>query len=243
MLKLLIVDAAEDFRMALAEAMKGMYIIKTCDDGQSALELARTFSPDLLILDLMISGVDGLSLVQMIAQIRGKPIVLATTRFQSVYVLDAATRVGIDYIVVKPCSLQAVVNRLADLVDSRIPNVVTMPDPQITVANLLRSLGFTSGTKGYTYLREAVPIYAKDPQQAITKELYPEVAKRCGGNAKLVERDIRTAIDRAWKYSDKQIWKLYFQTLPDGSLKRPSNAVFIARIAETLFEQLYNNAL
>lgn len=243
MLKLLIVDAAEDFRMALADALKGTYVVKTCDDGQSALELARTFGPDLLILDLMIPGMDGLSLVQMITQIRRKPIVLATTRFQSDYVVAAAGRIGIDYMVVKPCNMQALVARLADLVDCRIPNAVTMPDPQITVANLLRSLGFTSGTKGYTYLREAIPIYAKDPQQAITKELYPAVAKRCGGNAKLVERDIRTAIDRAWKYSDEQIWKLYFQPLPDGSLKRPSNAVFIARIAETLFEQLYNNDL
>ena len=100
MLKLLIVDGTEDFRLALADALKGTYIIKTCDEGESALETARTFAPDLLILDLMIAGVDGLSLVQMITEIRGKPLILATTRFQSDYVLDAAGRIGIDYMVV-----------------------------------------------------------------------------------------------------------------------------------------------
>ena len=137
MLKLLIVDGSEDFRIALADALKGMYIIKTCDDGESALEIARSFGPDLLILDLMISGVDGLSLVQMITEIRGKPMVLATTRFRSPYVMDAATRIGIDYMVIKPCSIQAVTARLEDLAVSRNREEQARPDPGVMISNVL----------------------------------------------------------------------------------------------------------
>ena len=236
-LKLLIVDGAEDFRAGLADALKGMYVVKTCADGQSALESARNFCPDLLILDLMISGMDGLSLVQLITQIRGKPLILATTRFLSDYVLEAASRIGIDYMVVKPCNIQALVGRLADLVDSRNPGVQARPDPRVSVANLLLAMGFTTNNKGYTYLREAIPIYAEDPQQAITKELYPAVAKCCGGNGDQVERAVRTAIDRAWQRRDDQIWKLYFTPLPDGSMKKPSNAEFISRLAELLIRR------
>lgn len=237
MLKLLIIDGAEDFRAGLADALKGMYIVKTCGDGQSALELARSFGPDLLILDLMISGVDGLSLVQLITQIRGQPLILATTRFLSDYVLEAASRIGIDYMVVKPCNIQALVGRLADLVDSRNPGIMARPDPRVSVANLLLAMGFATNNKGYTYLREAIPIYAEDPQQAITKELYPAVAKRCGGSADQVERAMRTAIERAWLRRDEHIWKLYFTPLPEGEIKKPSNSEFISRLADLLIRQ------
>lgn len=237
MLKLLIIDGAEDFRAGLADALKGMYIVKTCGDGQSALELARSFGPDLLILDLMISGVDGLSLVQLITQIRGQPLILATTRFLSDYVLEAASRIGIDYMVVKPCNIQALVGRLADLVDSRNPGIKARPDPRVSVANLLLAMGFATNNKGYTYLREAIPIYAEDPQQAITKELYPAVAKRCGGSADQVERAMRTAIERAWLRRDEHIWKLYFTPLPEGEIKKPSNSEFISRLADLLIRQ------
>ena len=237
MLKLLIVDAAEDFRVALADALKSKYIVKTCDDGEAALELARNFGPDMLILDLMISGMDGLSLVQKISQIRGKPQVLATTRFQSPYVLQAAGRIGVDYVVVKPCNIQALLDRVADLAESRNPGVQLKPDPRMTVANLLLAMSFAASNKGYQYLREAIPIYAQDPQQAFTKELYPEVAKRCGGNPEQVERAMRTAIERAWKLRDEQVWRLYFMSLPDGSLKKPSNSEFISRLADVLFRQ------
>ena len=241
MLKLLIADASEDFRSALADATKGMYAVRTCCDGPSALELARTFAPDLLILDLMMPGMDGLSLVELIAQIRGRPLILATTRFASEYVLESAGRIGIDYMVVKPCNIQSLVTRLADLANSRNPEARARPDPKVTVANLLLNMGFATNNKGYLYLREAIPVYAEDPQQAVTKELYPAVAKRCGGSVEQVERAMRTAIHRAWQRRDEQIWRLYFTPLPDGSMKKPSNSEFISRIADLLIRQEQEN--
>lgn len=237
MLKLLIVDGTEDFRLALADALKGTYIIKTCDEGESALETARTFAPDLLILDLMIAGVDGLSLVQMITEIRGKPLILATTRFQSDYVLDAAGRIGIDYMVVKPCNIRAVAARLEDLVASRNREEPVRPAPGMTVANTLMALGIATKHRGYTYLREAIPLFAEDPRQAITKELYPAVGKRYNASSDQVERAIRTAVERAWNQRDEQVWKLYFTPSPEGSIRKPSNSEFIFRLADQLIRR------
>ena len=212
-------------------------MVKTCDDGESALDLARSFAPDLLILDLMISGVDGLSLVQMITEIRGKPLVLATTRFQSDYVMDAATRIGIDYMVVKPCNIRAMITRLDDLVASRNRAEWAKPDPMVTVANALMSLGVATHVSGYQYLREAIPAFAKDPRQAITKELYPAVGKVCNVSAEQVERSMRTAIGSAWERRDEQIWRLYFSPQADGSIRKPSNSEFISRLAEQLIRE------
>lgn len=237
MLKVLIVDATEEFRATLAEALKGMYAVRTCGDGEEALELAQSYTPDLLVLDLTVAGMDGLSLVQIITETHRKPIILATTRFLSDYVLEASSRIGIDYMMVKPCNIRAVVTRIADLVESRNPREQARPDPKVSVANLLLVLGIATNNKGYSCLREAIPLYAKDPHQAITKELYPAVAKLCGSSALQVERAMRTAIDRAWKRRDDQIWKLYFPPLPDGTMERPCNSKFISRLADTLISR------
>lgn len=234
MQKLLIVDATEEFRSALADAAKGIYIVRTCGDGEEALELAATFAPDILVLDLTVSGMDGLSLAQILSQGPVKPVILATTRFTSPYVLDAAGRTGIDYMMVKPCNIRAVLARLEDLVSCREPKVRARPDPKVSVSNLLLALGIHTNNKGYIYLREAIPLYAKDPQQSVTKELYPLVGKLCGGSVEQVERAMRTAIQRAWNQRDEQIWKMYFVTLADGFVKRPSNSEFISRLAELL---------
>ena len=237
MQKLLIVDATEEFRSALADATKWIYIVRTCGDGEEALELARAFLPDLLVLDLTVAGMDGLSLAQILSRGPNRPVILATTRFTSPYVLDAASRTGIDYMMVKPCNIRAVLARLEDLVNCREPRAQARPDPKVSAANLLLALGIHTNNKGYIYLREAIPIYAKDPQQSVTKELYPAVARLCGGSVEQVERAIRTAIQRAWNQRDEQIWKLYFVTMPDGSVKRPSNSEFISRLAEQIICQ------
>ena len=87
MQKLLIVDATEEFRSALADATKGIYIVRTCGDGEEALELARAFLPDMLVLDLTVAGMDGLSLAQILSRGPNRPVILATTRFTRILLL------------------------------------------------------------------------------------------------------------------------------------------------------------
>ena len=234
MQKLLIVDASEEFCDALADMLKNTYAVRICTDGDCALELMGTFGPELLVLDLTVAGIDGLSVAQMISDGRGRPAILATTRFISDYVLEAASRIGIDYMVVKPCNLRAMAARLADLAANRKRGEVAYQDQKVSVANLLLNLGFSTNCKGYNYLREAIPVYAKDPGQAMTKELYPAVAKSFGASALQVERAMRTAIEKAWKRRDDNVWKLYFAPLADGTIEKPCNSEFISRLADML---------
>jgi len=235
MLKLLIVDSADDFRAALTHTLKEKYIVRSCPDGEEALSIARTFLPDILVLDLAIAGLDGLSLLQIITESREKPIILATTRFFSDYVLEASGRIGVDYMMLKPCNLRAVTARLEDMVQSRRQPEVLRPDPQVSVSNVLLVLGIASNKRGYQYLREAIPLYARDPHQSMTKELYPEVAKRCMSESKCVERSMRDAIEKAWKKRDDHIWKLYFPCSSQGEIRKPTNSMFISRLADCLF--------
>lgn len=234
MQKLLIVDAAEDFCSALGDALKESYSVRTCNDGETALSLMRSFEPELLVLDLTISGVDGLSVMQTISEGRTKPGVLATTRFLSDYVLETASRVGIDYMVVKPCNIKALTSRLADLAENCRNREVVYRDHKVSVANLLLNLGFSTNCKGYNYLREAIAAYAKDPGQTMTKELYPAVGKRFGASALQVERAMRTAIEKAWKRRDDHLWGKYFTPSANGEIEKPCNSEFISRLADVM---------
>lgn len=235
-LKLLIADGTEDFRMALEDVLRDSYTLRTCDDGVTALALIREFQPDLLMLDMMLPGLDGISLLQRCAAADRKPTVLATTRFYNDYVLNAARELGVAYIMVKPCDVRATVARLEDLSRRTYPPVNAASDPRAYVSDLLLALGIPTKLKGYGYLREAILLMVEDPLQSITKVLYPGVAavykkENLRIDAKHVERSIRSAIENGWDHRDKALWRSYFGT---EEISRPSNGAFITRLAECL---------
>lgn len=233
-LKLLIADSNEDFRLALAQALQGAYFVRSCQSGRQALELLHTFRPDVLVLDPMIPDLDGISLLESAAADGIRPMVLVATAYVNDYLTDAAGRLGIGYIMIKPCDIPATVARIADLSQRIQPPVLTVPDPRTSVSNILLSLGIPAKLHGYGYLREAILLIAREPDQAITKELYPSVAALCRCAPKHVERSSRSAIHAAWEKRDERIWKLYFQPGPDGTIPRPTNAEFIRRLADSL---------
>lgn len=230
-MKLLIAEGTEEFRMALMEALQGVYQVRACGDGQETLEAVRQFQPDLMILDLMLPGLDGITLLQRAVEAGFHPMVLAITSYQNAYVLDALQRLGVGYVMVKPCDLRATMARLADLSQRIASPVVTKPDVQVHVSNLLLAMGFKTRHMGYGYLRCAIVRMTEDFRQSITKELYPAVAQEFGTDRKSVEHCIRTAIEKAWEAGDRQLWRMYFEQ-ESSCAHRPSNGEFIRRIAE-----------
>ena len=233
-LKLLIADGNEEFRTALSEALQGAYHVRSCRTGKEALSLLQSFNPDVLVLDLILPEMDGISLLEHAAAGSLRPMVLATTRLTNDYILDSVTRLGVDYLMLRPCDVPSTVARIRDLSRRLHPPLITPPDPVTQVSNLLLSLGIPTRLKGYQLAREAILIMARNPDMAITKELYPAVAAVCGGDKAHVERSIRSAVSTAWASRDDRIWQLYFRPGPDGSIRRPTNGTFITRLADSL---------
>ena len=229
MRKLLIADCSEDYRTALANALTGQYHILCCRTGTEALELLRRETPDIFVLDLMLPELDGLTLLERACSEGIRPMVLAATPILTGYVYSCAQRLGIEYLIRKPCEIDAIASRVKDL-SQRLATLQPKSDPAVSVTELLLSLGFSTKHNGFSYLREAILLIAKNPSQSITKVLYPAVAHIFGCQKENVERSIRTAVDSAWERGDRQLWNRYF---PDAAY-RPSNAVFISRIAEAL---------
>lgn len=234
MMKLLIADPAEEFGTALANHLRGLYHIRICTEGMEALEQMLEYKPDVLVLDMMMPGLDGISLLQAVTDAQLHPMVLATTRFSSDYVLEALSDMGVGYVMRKPCDIRAMVSRILDLSQRIHAPMFSRPDPHNAASNMLLTLGIRTKLKGYNNLREAIPLMAKDPGLSLTKELYPAVGKLCNSSGQQVERAIRSAINSAWIQRDDQVWRMYFQPGKNGRVPRPTNGAFISRLADCL---------
>ena len=203
-MSVLIADSSEEFRSTLANALQGNYRVHACRTGKEALDILQRTPPDVLILDLMLPELDGISLLQTVSAAGVRPTVLATTRLANDYVVEATTKLGVEYLMIKPCDIRAIVSRVNDLCCHRPRPSISAPDNRTHISNLLISLGISTKLRGYPYLREAVL------------------------------RSIRNAIQGAWNQRNEALWAQVFQPDEHGGIPRPSNAAFITRLADRL---------
>lgn len=232
-LNLLIVDGNEDFHQALEKSLQASYAVYHSDNGKHALEIAKTLNPDVIVLALMLTELDGISLLHAIRALGMHPAILVATRMYTHYVFEAAEELGIEYMIRKPCDPAAVAQRLNDLSHRlRFPNPQTI-DPATYVSERLAILGFSSRHIGLDYVREAVLLKYRNKRLAITKDLYPSVAEICGTTSILVERSMRTAVNAAWE-QNKEKWRELYPKIISNDRLRPSNGVLVALLAEDL---------
>ena len=239
MLTILVADSTREFCSAVSEAFSGKYKVLSCGDGRTALKLLFEHEPDILWLDVMLPGMDGLTILQTAAMQGTTPKVIASIRHESEYVIRALERLSVSLVLQRPTDLAAAVAQLdalaADILRERGSAVATAD--QLTYEMLLL-LGLTGKRYGYKYLYAALLQKVLDPDSQITKSLYPDVAAKCGGNPQSVERAIRGAISEAWENRHGTHWELYF---PDYPVKSPSNGVVVDRLAERIQAALQRN--
>ena len=229
--KVLIADNSRIFTDALSEMLQAKYQVMICADGKTAMECITSWKPDVLILNLMIPYVDGITLLQELEY--HPPVIMAITTHMTVYVEQAVSDLGIDYTMIAP-SVRTVARRLEDLLAH-----YTAPsednDIHAQILHHLHLLNVPTHLDGYRQLCLALPLFLENPNQFLTKELYPEVAKRSGcKDGRSVEHSIRKAIYAAWKHRDNANWRKYFPLGPQGKIPCPSNKVFICRLVEIL---------
>ena len=101
---------------------------------------------------------------------------------------------------------------------------------------VLHQIGVPAHIKGYQFLRDAILLTMNEPEyiNAVTKRLYPEIAKRNGTTASRVERAIRHAIEVAWDRGDIETLQKYFGYTVNSAKGKPTNSEFIAMIADRL---------
>lgn len=232
MLRLLIAEGSETLRQTLAENVRGAYIVRVCGEGNEALSNLRAFRPDIMILDLMLPGLDGITLLYRAAKEQKLPAVIALTNLESAYIAEKLEELKVSYLLRRPCPATAILARLDDLARRITAPRVRYPDMQTYIDMLLVELGIPTNLAGYVYLRDAIAYEVRAPGHRMTKDLYPKVGRQhnrsCGDQ---VERSIRSAIEKAWLVHDEALWRSRFPLAGDGSLARPTSSKFITTLA------------
>ena len=246
----LIADGSEDFCAQLSAALQngGYQVIGTATDGQSAMEQLRAAAPEVLVLDLMLPKGDGVAVVESVPREK-RPKLLLLAAFATDYVAGIAASLGADYLMLKPCTAQTVAQRVKAILeadraaaDRRLNGE---PDIETMVTNVIHEIGVPAHIKGYQYLREAIIIAVGDMEviNAITKVLYPQVAKTFSTTPSRVERAIRHAIEVAWDRGDLDTLQRFFGYTVSNTKGKPTNSEFIALIADRLQLQLRSGDL
>ncbi len=251
--RILIADANSDFCKLLTELISAeadMEVAAAASDGLEALALLAEHKPDVLLLDLVLPKLDGLEVLRRMgdAGVHCHTIVLSGF-FNSKVVADCSA-CGADYFMPKPCDVPALLGRVRQLVGSArsaapVGGFDCRPAPQSSrqeqnleavVTDIIHEIGVPAHIKGYQYLREAIilTIHDMDMINAVTKVLYPEVAKKFNTTPSRVERAIRHAIEVAWDRGDIEVLQKFFGYTVSNIKGKPTNSEFIAMIADYL---------
>ena len=239
-LKILLADADEDSRIALEQDLeqeRSLEVVGSTGDGMDAIKLIEKTDLDIIIMDLVLAGVDGLEVLEQMSQMeRKRPMVIVYSADIRGSVTLQAAEFGADYFIMKPCSSQLVAERIRQLYQVSPVAPANNEHLETLVTSVIHEIGVPAHIKGYQYLREAIIIAVEDMEviNAVTKVLYPEVARRFDTTASRVERAIRHAIEVAWDRGDIETLQKYFGYTVSNAKGKPTNSEFIAMIADRL---------
>ena len=240
--RVIVADISEDFRRIFGDALRAeedMELVGATGDGGELLRLICEKKPDVVVMDLVLSGVDGLSVLRELGEIRPKVLVLSS--FSGSALAGQAAADGADYLMLKPCRIPTLLERIRQLAvtGTQVESVKEeRPDQRLErqVTSIIHEIGVPAHIKGYQYLREAIRLAVEDMDviNAVTKILYPTVAKKFATTASRVERAIRHAIEVAWDRGDLETLQKYFGYTVNSTKGKPTNSEFIAMIADRI---------
>ena len=232
--KILLADNSEECRVLLRRTLEEtgeFQVVGDTGDGDEAWELIQKAKPDVVVMDMILPGLDGMSLLQRIPK-EIKCIVLSA--FCSQNMVQELTRMGAWYFIPKPAHMDSLLDRIRQATHDS--SVLSLPTLEAEVTAILHEVGVPAHIKGYQYVREAIIIVVQnmDAINAVTKVLYPEVAKRFNTTPSRVERAIRHAIEVAWDRGDLETLQGYFGYTVNSAKGKPTNSEFIAMIADRI---------
>ena len=229
--RILIADASELWRNMLERALKERHQVRSCSDGLQAMALLEEFAPELLVMDPMLPGADGLRVLKQLEENIDRPRVLITSRYYSQYLIEALERCGADELILKPCDVRDIEERAEELLAVSEPEAACT-DAWDQTTRMLTELGITPGSRGFRCLRAGVLLLMEDPEQQLTKVLYPAIGAQFGTTGINVEKCLRTAVTNAWLRRRDSVWRSYFPAAPDGRIPKPTAGQFLGTLTD-----------
>jgi len=259
--KVLVVDTNKTTAQIMMDELKAQdcEIAGYASDGAKAIELIKETSPDVVLLELILPIIDGIGVLREVKQMHLKksPHFVVTTNVSTEFSQREAIKYGACYYMVKPLDCKMTVQRIKDITEtdestgnnnpiklqetrtiknSFIKEINTGNDLEMHITKLILEIGVPAHIKGYQYLRSGIQMSVEDPEMinAITKLLYPAIAKKHLTTPSRVERAIRHAIEVAWERGDLDVLHSMFGYTISYSRGKPTNSEFIALLADKL---------
>ena len=246
--RVLVADSNEDFRNLMTELLRceeDMEPVGCAADGIDALALTAEYRPDILVLDLVLSKLDGLEVLHRLHEACPETKALVVSGFYNDKVIADSAAAGACYFIPKPCDASTLMGRIRQIRSYSGKAALTVGAPQpgrnepsleAMVTDIIHEIGVPAHIKGYQYLREAIMLTINDMDiiNAVTKVLYPTVAKKFSTTPSRVERAIRHAIEVAWDRGDIETLQKFFGYTVSNIKGKPTNSEFIAMIADCL---------
>lgn len=194
---------------------------------------------DLIILDLIMPNKDGIYVLKEMKKRGINKKVIVATSYNAAEVIREVSEFGVSYYILKPFDLSDLEKRIYDITKKEKNNKdidFYTSNLQVSITKMLHELGIPSHIKGYQYIREAVNIIFENPSVigGITKELYPELAKKFNTTTSRVERAIRHAIEVSWNRGNLDFMEEIFGYSVDIDKAKPTNSEFMVTIADKL---------
>lgn len=261
---ILIADDNADFAMTLVkylEKEEDMEVIGVAKNGKEACDMVINTEPDVLLLDVIMPYLDGIGVLEYInsSGIAKKPMCIMLSAVGQAKITQTAISLGAEYYVVKPFDIEILIKRIKEIKNYKPTTAqncysnnreIKVPYIDISennkkddeevlealVTNIIHELGVPAHIKGYQYLREAIIMVIRDIDviNQITKQLYPEIARKFKTTPSRVERAIRHAIEVAWSRGQQDTVERIFGYTISAAKGKPTNSEFIAMIADKL---------
>lgn len=235
-------------------------LVGQADNGKDIYDIIREKEPDVVLLDIIMPKVDGLTVMERVNQdssMKKHPAFIVISAVGQEQITEDAFNLGACYYIMKPFDNEMILNRIKHFRDNRTrrPGEIRKPEKQdfsvelknrnleMDVTSIIHEIGVPAHIKGYQYLRDAIIMSVEDMEMlnSITKILYPTIAKKHQTTPSRVERAIRHAIEVAWSRGKMDtIDELFGYTVSTGKGK-PTNSEFVALIADKIRLE-YKNA-
>ena len=244
--KLLLVDDNKQLTSMIEEYFSSNHasieVRYTAGDGEEGLEILKEHEDDidLMILDLVMPKKDGIGVLDEMEKLGINKNVIVLTSYNSPETIRKVSEKGVKYYLLKPFDLPELERKILEVSDSDSIKSQSINlykyNLQVSITNILHELGVPSHIKGYQYIRESIMVVYDNPEivGGITKELYPEVAKKYDTTVSRVERAIRHAIEVSWNRGSWDLMEDIFGHSIDIDKAKPTNSEFIVTIADKL---------
>lgn len=239
-INVVVVDGNFEYQRGLKKYFENhdfIKIIRSFTNGEDAVSylIKEENTYDLIILDPIISGVDGETIMEELNHhnIKKRVIITANSICESIY--EKQKDYNIIYFYQKPYTFPSLERRTRDYFQLKYLLNSSSKNIDLVITNVLHDLGIPSNLKGYDYLKEAILMKFNDKTITyVTKDIYPRIAKEFNTKPENVERNIRHAIEVSCIRGNYEFIHEIFRNTKNTEKEKPTNYEFISTITERL---------